>query len=208
MAVKSAESQWPPLVGVQRNRTAIRRRFMEAERQRRNETWRAVQQTVRPRRESAWLASQSAHQKRATEILGSFDIEVRNVTASPLATFLLHYICCEALGKLLIASRDNTPPYMIFQRKALGGIEIDLRKLSPAVDRLGIPVSGAILNGIFLSTKDTAGQRSCRVLRNAVIHELRGDHVAEIKSRIFELIQPMADFIEAVRVRSGSGHIF
>jgi hypothetical protein len=179
---------------------------MEADRQRREDTWRAVQQTVRRRRQSAaWRASQSPHQKRATEILSVFDVEVKNVATIPLANFVIHYICCEALGKLLIGSGRNTPPHEIFQ---IGGIKIDLRSLTPAVHRLGIPVSDAILNGIFLADQQTAGERSCRVLRNAVLHELRGDHVAEVNFRITELIKPMEDFIQGVRVRSGAGHIF
>jgi hypothetical protein len=180
---------------------------MEADRQRRADTWRAVR-AASQRRRGAWLASQSVHQKRATEILGSFDIEVKNVTASPLATFILHYVCCEALGKLLIGSRGNIPPYKIFQPKSRSGIEIDLKKLNPAVDRLGIPVSDVMLGAIFLADRETPGQRSCRVLRNAVLHELRGDHVAEVNFRITELIKPMTDFIQGVRVRSGAGHIF
>jgi hypothetical protein len=181
---------------------------MEADRQRRADTWRAVQQAVRRRRENAWLASQSAHQKRATEILGSFDTEVKNIETSPLATFIFHYICCEALGKLLIGSRDNIPPYMVFKPISQRGIEIDLKKLNPAVARLGIPVSAVALGAIFLADQKTAGQRSCRVLRNAVLHELHGDHVAEVNSRITELIKPMSDFIQGVRLRSGAGHIF
>jgi hypothetical protein len=187
------------------SRTAVTRRFMEARRQREQDNWRAVHAAVQRRREGAWLAFPSAHQSRATEILRAFDVEARNVGTSPLATFLLHYICCEALGKLLIGSREKIPPHKIFQR---GGIEIDLRKLSPTIRRLGIPVSDVALGSVFHTQMETAGQRSCRVLRNAVVHELRSDHVAEVNCRIAELITPMADFIEEVRVRSGFGHLF
>lgn len=133
---------------------------------------------------------------------------MKNVTTSPLATFLLHYICCEALGKLLIGSRENTPPYLIFQRKADGGLEIQLAKLKSSIQRLNVPLSDAALDLVFLSTMKTAGQRSCRVLRNAVAHELHSDYVDEINHRITELIQPMTEFISEVRVRSGAGHIF
>jgi hypothetical protein len=159
---------------------------------------------MRRRRESAWLASQSVHQRRATEILNDFDAEVTKVAASSLASFVLHYVCCEALGKLLMGS-PNIPPYQIFLKDRF---KIDLKKLSPAVHRFGIPVSDAVLEAIFLSTMDTLGQRSCRVLRNAVLHGLRSDHLAEVNRRIAELTKPMSEFIGEVRVRSGAGHIF
>jgi hypothetical protein len=80
------------VVSTQRSRAAVRRQFVEAERQRSAEWQRAVQATRR-RREGAWLAFQSPHQRRATEILANFDVEVKKVTASPLATFILHYAC-------------------------------------------------------------------------------------------------------------------
>jgi len=128
-----------------------------------------------------------------------FDIEAKNVATSPLATFLLHYICCETLGKLLIGSRANKPPYIIFQRRADGGLEVDLRKLNPVIQRLGMPLSDDLLDTVFLSEKKTAGQRSCRVLRNAVVHELHGDYVDEVNRRIAELIEAMTKFILEVR---------
>ena len=206
--MKSDQAQPVQIVGIQRSRAAIRRRFVEAQQQRSRDTWRAVRAATQRRPQSAWLASQSVHQRRATEILRAFDVEVRNVTTSPLATFLLHYVCCEALGKLLIGSGQNIPPHEIFQPKTRGGIEIDLRKLNPAIQRLGIPVSDVVLDTVFHSQMETAGQRSCRVLRNAVLHELRGDHVAEVNRRIAELIKPMTDFIEGIRVRCGAGHVF
>jgi hypothetical protein len=204
--VKTDANQPAPIViGVQRSRATVARRLMEAGRQRREASWRAAWASLRRRHQSAWLASQSVHQSRATEILNDFDIEVTKVAASSLASFVLHYVCCEALGKLLMGS-PNIPPYQIFQNG--GQLKIDLKKLNPAVHRFGIPVSDAVLEAIFLSTMDTPGQRSCRVLRNAVLHGLRSDHLAEVNSRITELIKPMTEFIGEVRVRSGAGHIF
>jgi hypothetical protein len=194
----------PIAVRTQTNRS-VRRRFLEAQQQQRRETWRAVQAVSRRRRQSAWLALQSAHQRRATQILGVFDAEVRNVTTSPLATFLLHYICCEALGKLLIGSRDNIPPYKILQYR---GTKIGLKKLKPAIHRLGSPVSDTVLETIFLRDRETAGERSCRALRNAILHELQSDHLAEVNRRITELTKDMKDFIEGIRVQSGAGHVF
>jgi hypothetical protein len=199
--VKSDPNQWPPTVGgVQRSRAAVKRRFMEAQQQRSRDTWRAVgdatfQSTIavveiehqRRRQSAAWLASQSPHQRRATEIISVFDVEVRNVTTSPLVTFLLYYVCYEALGKLLIGSAKNTLPHEIFQPHST--VKIDLRSLRPAVMRLAIPISDAVLEAIFLSKMDTPGQRSCSVLRNAVLHGLRSDHLAEVNSRIAELTE-------------------
>jgi hypothetical protein len=180
---------------------------MEAHEQSR-QGWRAAYEASLRRRQSAWLTSQSPHQKRASEILSVFDIEAKNVATSPLATFLLHYICCEALGKLLIGSRENKPPYIIFQRKADGGLEVHLGKLKPAIQQLRISLSDEVLDTVFLSEKKTAGQRSCRVLRNAVVHELHGDYVDEVNRRIAELTEAMTKLIVEVRVRSGGGHIF
>jgi hypothetical protein len=207
--VKSDPNQWPPIVGgVQGSRAAVTRRFMEAQQQWSSDTWRAVVEIEHQRRRqsAAWLASQSPHQRRATEIISVFEVEVRNVTTSPLATFLLHYVCCEALGKLLIGSAKNILPHEIFQHCST--VKIDLRSLRPAVMRLAIPISDAVLEAIFLSKMDTPGQRSCSVLRNAVLHGLRSDHLAEVNSRIAELTKPMSEFIGEVRVRSGAGHIF
>jgi hypothetical protein len=85
---------------------------------------------------------------------------------------------------------------------------MDLRSLSPAVQRFGIPVSTEVLGAIFHVKMETAGQRSCRVLRNAILHELRNEHVAEVNRRITELTGLMTEFIGQVRVRSGAGHIF
>jgi hypothetical protein len=192
-------------VTAQRSRDAVRRRFMEAEQQR-SAQWRSVQAATRRRRQGAWLAYQSAHQRRATEILSVFDVEVRSVAASALASFLLHYVCCEALGKLLIGSAKNILPHEIFQRSST--VNIDLRSLGPAVRRLAIPISDGALHIVFQGDMETAGQRSCRVLRNRVIHELQSDHVAEVNHRLPELTKHMADFIEGVRVRSGAGHLF
>jgi hypothetical protein len=177
---------------------------MEAERQRRGATWRAVQGTLR-RRRGAWLAFQSPHQRRATEILSVFDVEVSTAAASRLARFLLHYVCCEALAKLLIGSAKSIVPHEIFQPYK---VKIDLRSLIPAVRRLAIPISDAALHTVFQRDKETPGQRSCLVLRNRVIHELHRDHVTEVNDRIAELTKHMADFIEGVRVRSGAGHLF
>jgi hypothetical protein len=145
MAEQQVKSELNPAgsVIVSNRRAVMARRIRDEGRWRSQDTrrWIDAARRGRRRRESAWLASQSVHQRRATEILSVFDVELRNVATSPLANFILHYVCCEALGKLLIGSRDNIPPHIIFQRKTLGGIEIDLRKLSPTVDRLGIPIS-------------------------------------------------------------------
>jgi hypothetical protein len=132
----------------------------------------------------------------------AFDVEVRNVATSGLGNFLLHYICCEALGKLLIGSAKNILPHQIFQRSST--VNIDLRSLGPAARRLAIPISDGALHIVFQRDMETAGQRSCRVLRNGVIHELRSDHVAEVNHRLPELTKHMAVFIEGVRVRSGA----
>jgi hypothetical protein len=83
-----------------------------------------------------------------------------------------------------------------------------LGKLKPAIQRFGISLSDEVLDTVFLSEKKTAGRRSCRVLRNAVVHELHGDYVDEVNRRIAELIEAMTKFIVEVRVRSGAGHIF
>jgi hypothetical protein len=131
---------------------------------------------------------------------------VRSVAASRLAIFLLQYVCCEALGKLLIGSAKNILPHEIFQPNSR--VKIDLRSLIPAVMRLAIPISDGALHSVFQRDMETAGQWSCLVLRNRVIHELQSDHVAEVNHRIAELTKHMADFIEGVRVRSGAGHLF
>jgi hypothetical protein len=118
----------------------------------------------------------------------------------------LHYVCCEALGKLLIGSAKNIMPHEIF--RPYSKVTIDLRSLGPAVRRLAIPISDGELHSVFHGDMEPAGQRSCRVLRNGVIHALQSDHVAEVNHRLPELTKQMADFIEGVRVRSGAGHLF
>jgi hypothetical protein len=87
-------------------------------------------------------------------------------------------------------------------------VKIDLKSLRPAVMRLAIPISDGALHSVFQHDMKTAGQRSCLVLRNGVIHELQSDHVAEVNHRIAELTKHMADVIEGVRARSGAGHLF
>jgi hypothetical protein len=141
---------------TQKSRTVLRRQVMEAERQRRAEMWRSVQAATRRRRQGAWLAFQSPHQRRATEILSVFDVEVSTVAASRLASFLLHYVCCEALAKLLIGSAKSIVPHEIFQPYK---VKIDLRSLIPAVRRLAIPISDAALHTVFQRDKETAGLR-------------------------------------------------
>ena len=134
------------------------------------------------------------------------DVEVRSVAASRLAIFLLNYVGCEALGKLLIGSTRNLPPHEIL--KPYSKVKIELTSLRPAVMRLAIPISDGTLHSVFQRDMKTAGRRSCLVLRNRVIHELQSDHVAEVNHRIAELTKHMADFIEGVRVRSWAGHLF
>jgi hypothetical protein len=194
----------PIFSGTQKSRAVLRRRVMEAAERLRAEMWRSDQAAKR-RRRGAWLAFQSPHQRRATETLSVFDVEVSTAAASRLASFLLHYVCCEALAKLLIGSAKSIVPHEIFQPYK---VKIDLRSLIPAVRRLAIPISDAALHTVFQRDKETPGQRSCLVLRNRVVHELHRDHVTEVNDRFAELTKPMEDFIEGVRVRSGAGHLF
>jgi hypothetical protein len=166
----------------------------------------AAQIAARQRRGLAAISqSQSAHQRRATEVLSEFDNEKDKAKGSNLATFLLLYTCCASLGCLLQASVEGIPPNQVFKND---GIKIDLRKLRPAIHRFQIPVSDQIIDEIFGSSRVTPGQRSCRVLRNGVVHGLQKEHVAEVNDRHAHLRTFMTDFIDAVRSKAQRGSIF
>jgi hypothetical protein len=75
--VNPDEAQWLASIGVQRSRTAARRRVMEAAKERGRRAWRAAYEASRRRPQSAWLAPQSPHRRRASEVLGVFDTEAK-----------------------------------------------------------------------------------------------------------------------------------
>ena len=147
--------------------------------------------------------SQSLHQKRATDVLAEFDTLLAECTG-PVSLFIFHYSCCEALALLLVGTRKGIPPHKLFDRK---GPNVDLRKTKSAVKRLHLPLSKRTLNLIF-QMKGRGGSRSCRALRNGILHGLRRDRLFEVTSRHRKLIVEMRKFIESIRSKAQRGHHF
>ena len=145
----------------------------------------------------------SAHQRRATEVLAEFDALSASSTEL-LWLFILHYVCCEALAKLLIGSRNGVPPHVALSEK---GPKIDLRKLKSINARLRLRITDKGLNRIF-QQRSIKGHKSCRNLRNGLLHELRHADRQDIAYRGRALMIDMSRFIEAVRSVSNRGHIF
>jgi len=160
---------------------------------------------VQNRNVTLHLAStQSLHQKRASDVLTEFDA-LRASCTEPVWLFILHYACCDALARLLIGSREAIPPHKVFSGK---GPKVDLRKVKSAQRRLRLRVSHRTLNLIFQTADRSRGHRSCRVLRNGLLHGLHAADRVEIVRRRKRLVTEMARFIEAVRFVAQRGHNF
>jgi hypothetical protein len=148
--------------------------------------------------------SQSLYQKRATDVLAEFDT-LRAACIEPVSRFVFSYSCCEALALLLVGSREPVPvpPHKLFEP----GVNVVLRKTKSAVKRLHLRVSDRRLNLLF-QAKARTGHRSCRMLRNGVLHGLRRDFILEVRHRHVALNREMGRFIEAIRSVAQRGHHF
>jgi hypothetical protein len=80
--------------------------------------------------------------------------------------------------------------------------------LKPAVIRLRVPISDLAIDGIFQPGGMKAGKRSCRMLRNGIVHGFHSEHVAEVQHRHAPLIKGMTTFIDAVRSKSSEDGAF
>ena len=130
--------------GHRRHDTAIRAAF-DAHRQQEEGARHAVR-IAGQRQQSALagiLGSRSPHQKRIIEIHKEFRKEIATVPADGIASFLLHYACCEASARILIAASNGKPPH-----KAEGK-DIALNSLNHALEKYQIIIDPNLVRRVF-----------------------------------------------------------
>jgi hypothetical protein len=138
---------------------------------------------------------QTPHQRRAIQVIHVLRAELPDVQNSMLATFLLFYFACEAIGKILQSANDGELVSEAFNPNK----NIHVSKLGSALKHYHLDYSKTRLDGIFLAkTKGGITKKSARMLRNGIVHSLNGLDIAEAKKRGSVLTNDMDDFVGMV----------
>ncbi len=136
----------------------------------------------------------SKHQRRAIKVIRVFREENLLVWTSDLASFLLHYFCCEALAKIVQGAKANKP-----LSKTLGkGTSVKLGSLKAALRKFHLTFDHVQLKRIFEAADVAIDRKSARALRNAIVHGLAYRDVQEVHNRGKSLITDMERFISVV----------
>lgn len=112
-----------------------------------------------------------------------------NETDSKIAKFLYQYISCEITCKKIISLVDHIP---------IKDTRMDVRIINRCLRIYGLTFSNEIINSIF-SSHDKLGQRSCKVLRNRLVHGLEKKVLTEINDRYDRLNENMDIYLYAIK---------
>ena len=77
-------------------------------------------------------------------------------------------------------------------------IGLDRKEIKVAFEERGITFDDAKLLTRLFGADDKAGSRSCRILRNKILHEMMLSSIREVCTRSDELMSDMNSFIEQV----------
>ena len=106
-----------------------------------------------------------------------------------VSNFLYKFISCEVACKQIIECVDG-----IEQKET----KLNVNVIKRCFKSYGIMIDDNVLYKIF-SAEDSKGHRSCKKLRDNVVHGLKKSAIEEIKNRYDELIQTMNIFIKQLR---------
>ena len=97
--------------------------------------------------------------------------------------FLISYFICDTVGRKLVISID------------IEQSELRLIDIKKAIKHYGLSIEDNVLKAIFSKDK-ILNKRSCKFLRNQLIHNLSKSAADEIVRRNSELLNYMNDFLE------------
>lgn len=100
--------------------------------------------------------------------------------------FLFKYVSCEVSCKRIIRCVDGTE---------IKDIKMDVRKIKRCFKSYGIQIDSNLLNILF-SANSTKGSKSCKVLRDSLVHELSKGTLEEIESRFTFLDNHMDKYLK------------
>jgi hypothetical protein len=148
------------------------------------------------RRQSALagiLGSRSPHQRRIIEIHKAFSEELARLPPNGVASFLLRYFCCEAIARILIASREGTPPHKAEQ------VKVSLKSLNSVLTKYQIPLDHDLINRVFAESRSPSFQNaSARRLRDNIVHLFHEKAIDQIRSRGDRLLADMDNVMKAL----------
>jgi hypothetical protein len=178
--------------GRRRPNAAIQAAF-DAHRQQEDEAQHAAIMASR-RQQSAVagiLGSRSLHQRRIIEIQKDFGEELDRLPRDGVAAFLLHYFCCQAIAKILIASAAGKPPHKAKKK-------LDIGRLKSTLEKYQIPLDHGLIDRVFESKDRSLSTESARVLRDEVAHRFHKQAIDQIRSRGDRLLADMDNVMKAV----------
>lgn len=106
-----------------------------------------------------------------------------------VSNFLYKFISCEVACKQIIECIDG-----IEQKET----KLNVNVIKKCVKSYGIIFDDNMLYEIF-SAEDSKGHRSCKKLRDNVVHGLKKSAIEEIKNRYDELFRAMNMFIKQLK---------
>jgi hypothetical protein len=143
------------------------------------------------------LGSRSPHQRRIIQIHKVFSEELARHPHDGVTPFLLHYFCCEAISRILIASSVAKPPHKAKKK-------LNIKHLKSALEKYKIPLDDDLIDRVF-GRKDRAFRSaSARVLRDNIIHLFHEEAIDQIRSRGDGLLDDMGNVMKAIGEKADS----
>ncbi len=106
-----------------------------------------------------------------------------------ISRFLYTYISCEVSCKQIISVISN---------RNRDDIKMDMRVIKRSLKHYGVTMNDSVINQIF-GSEDKRGKKTCRKLRNELVHRMSKNDIIEINDRIDTLMFTMDAFIKAIR---------
>jgi hypothetical protein len=161
----------------------------------------AVQANYQHRRRhlAALIALPKEHHEKLREIRQSFRDELAGVAANSVASFMLHYFCCEASARVIHAARKGKAADWAFKKH-----ELKLDDISTAITRFGALLDHDFIKRVFGEDgRAPLSAASARRIRDKIAHEMNANAIAEVRSRTLQLFDDMREVIVTVGGRVG-----
>src|SRR5437660_1735245 len=138
----------------------------------------------RRRRLVTMLGRRTPHQNKVLEIHETFRRELAEVPVNGAASFLLHYFCCEASARVIVAARSGKTP-----RKGLEQSEVGLSAIRAAMKQYAIDLEHDLLTRVFGENHSAAYHSiSARRLRDQIVHSFSLLAIKEVAARSTQLL--------------------
>jgi len=106
-----------------------------------------------------------------------------------ISKFLYKYICCEITCKQIISAVDD------LQTK---NIKMHLTTIKKCMKIYGVVIDEKILSSLF-SASSKKNERSCKVLRDSLVHGLPRSVIEEISARYLKLNEQMDMYLRHIK---------